>query len=163
MVELWDAYDNEFNKIKDVTLVRGEPLPNEIYHLVCEIIVKHIDGTYLLMQRDFAKHYGGRWEMTAGGSALQGETPLECGRRELKEETGVVATELKEIGRIVHDVHHSLYVEYLCATDCDKGSIILQKGETIDYRWVDKKSLLEMSENELSAKRTMELIKELNI
>ena len=43
MTELWDAYDNEFNKIKDVTLVRGEPIPNKIYHLVCEIIVKHIE------------------------------------------------------------------------------------------------------------------------
>lgn len=163
MTELWDAYDNEFNKIKDVTLVRGEPIPNEIYHLVCEIIVKHIDGTYLLMQRDFEKHYGGYWELTAGGSALQGETPVECVIRELKEETGVVATEMKELGRIVHDVHHSIYVEYLCVTNCDKSSITLQKGETINYRWIDKNNLLEMKEDELSATRTLELVKELNI
>lgn len=163
MTELWDAYDSEFNKIKDVTLVRGEPIPNEIYHLVCEIIVKHVDGTYLLMQRDFEKHYGGYWELTAGGSALQGETPIECAIRELREETGVVCTEMKELGRIVHDVHHSLYVEYLCVTDCDKSSITLQKGETVNYRWIDKNSLLEMREDELSATRTMKLIKELNI
>ena len=163
MIELWDAYDNEFNKIKDVTLVRGEPIPNEIYHLVCEIIVKHIDGTYLLMQRDFEKHYGGYWELTAGGSALQGETPVECAIRELREETGVVSTEMKELGRIVHEGHHSLYVEYLCVTDCDKSSITLQKGETVNYRWIDKKTLLEMREDELSATRTMKLIKELNI
>lgn len=163
MAELWDAYDSEFNKIKDVTLVRGEPIPNEIYHLVCEIIVKHIDGTYLLMQRDFEKHYGGCWELTAGGSALQGETPIECAIRELREETGVVSIEMKELGRIVHDAHHSLYVEYLCVTDCDKSSITLQKGETVNYRWIDKNSLLEMREDELSATRTMKLIKELNI
>lgn len=163
MTELWDAYDNEFNKIKDVTLVRGEPIPNKIYHLVCEIIVKHIDGTYLLMQRAFEKHCGGCWELTAGGSALQGELPVECAIRELREETGVVSTEMKELGRIVHDGHHSLYVEYLCVTDCDKSSIILQKGETVNYRWIDKNSLLEMREDELASTRTMELIKELNI
>ncbi len=163
MTELWDAYDNEFNKIKDVTLVRGEPIPNKIYHLVCEIIVKHIDGTYLLMQRAFEKHCGGCWELTAGGSALQGEPPVECAIRELREETGVVSTEMKELGRIVHDGHHSLYVEYLCVTDCDKSSIILQKGETVNYRWIDKNSLLEMREDELASTRTMELIKELNI
>lgn len=163
MTELWDAYDSEFNKIKDVILVRGEPISNEIYHLVCEIIVKHVDGTYLLMQRHFEKHYGGCWELTAGGSALQGETPIECAIRELREETGVVSTEMKELGRIVHDAHHSLYVEYLCVTDCDKSSITLQKGETVDYRWIDKNSLLEMREDELSATRTMKLIKELNI
>ena len=39
MTELWDAYDNKFNRIKDMTLVRGEPLPAGVYHLVCDIIV----------------------------------------------------------------------------------------------------------------------------
>ena len=67
MSELWDAYDNNFNRINGITLVRGEALPDGIYHLVCEIIVKHIDGTYLLMQRDFRKQYGGMWEVTAAG------------------------------------------------------------------------------------------------
>ena len=38
-----------------------------MYHLVCEVIVKHTDGTYLLMQRDKNKHYGEYWEATAGG------------------------------------------------------------------------------------------------
>ena len=50
MVEIWDAYDNQFHKIENMKLVRGKPIPNGVYHLVCEIIVKHTDGTYLLMQ-----------------------------------------------------------------------------------------------------------------
>ena len=103
MAELWDAYDSTFHKIETMTLLRGEPLPDGIYHLVCDIIVKHIDGNYLLMQRDHRKPYGGMWELTAGGSALQGEAPLDCARRELQEETGVTAVTLKEIGRIIHD------------------------------------------------------------
>lgn len=73
MAELWDAYDKNFNKIENTTLVRGENIPDGIYHLVSEVIVKHTDGSYLLMQRDFRKHHGGEWEVTAGGSALQGE------------------------------------------------------------------------------------------
>ncbi|RFT23130.1 NUDIX hydrolase, partial [Bifidobacteriaceae bacterium GH022] len=52
MAEIWDAYDKEFNKLKNITLVRGEPIPDGMYHLVGEVIVKHIDGTYLIMQRD---------------------------------------------------------------------------------------------------------------
>lgn len=59
MTELWDAYDNTFHKIESMTLLRGAPLPDGIYHLVCDIIVKHIDGSYLLMQRDYRKPYGG--------------------------------------------------------------------------------------------------------
>ena len=46
MSELWDAYDNNFNKLNGITLVRGEPIPDGKYHLACEIIVRHIDGTY---------------------------------------------------------------------------------------------------------------------
>lgn len=163
MTEFWDAYDNNFNKVNGITLIRGETIPDGMYHLVCEIIVKHIDGTYLLMQRDFRKHFGGMWEVTAGGSALKGENPLMCATRELKEETGLVAKDIKEIKRIVHDGHRSLYVEYLCVTDCDKDSIILQEGETVDYRWVDRDVLLGMSEHEMASKRAIKLIEEFHM
>jgi len=163
MAEIWDAYDNEFNKIKNITLLRGEPIPDGIYHLVGEVIVKHIDGTYLIMQRDFEKNFGGMWELTAGGSALQGETPLECAVRELKEETGIEALQIMEIGRFVQDVNHSLYAEYLCVTDWKKNAVSLQEGETVNYRWVDKKSLLEMSQDELVSSRAIKLIKSLDI
>ena len=37
------------------------------------------------MQRDARKHLGGMWEVTAGGSALQGESSLDCAIRELHE------------------------------------------------------------------------------
>lgn len=135
-IELWDAYNNKFEKIEDVTLIRRKNIPDGLYHLVSEIAVRHTDGTYLLMQRDLSKHLGGMWELTAGGSALKGETPIECAFRELREETGITACELQEIGRVVNDEHHSIYSEYLCITDCDKNSITLQLGETIAYKWV---------------------------
>ena len=85
-MELWDAYDGEFRRIRGVSLVRGEPIPAGAYHLVCEVLVRHIDGSCLLMQRDPRKHYGGLWEATAGGSALRGKAPLDCARRELRTE-----------------------------------------------------------------------------
>ena len=88
MIEKWDAYDKYFYKIADGSLIWGEVIPDGVYHLVGEIIVKHSDGTYLLMLRDYKKQFGGKWELTAGGSALQGESPLECAIRELREETG---------------------------------------------------------------------------
>ena len=137
MIELWDAYDSNFNKIEGVELIRGDDIPDGMFHLVSEIIVKHIDGSYLLMQRDPNKHYGLMWEATAGGSVLKGESELAAAKRELFEETGIASTNLMELGRIVHYEHKSLYVEYLCVTDCDKNSIKLQEGETVDFRWVN--------------------------
>ena len=163
MAEIWDAYDKNFNKIEGEKLVRGEAVPNGMYHLVCDIIVKHTDGTFLLMKRDFRKHFGGMWELTAGGSAIAAETPLECALRELREETGIIASNVEEIKRIVHDGHRSLYVEYLCITDWDKTAITLQEGETVDYKWLDRNAILEMAEIELTSSRALSIIKETSL
>lgn len=162
-MELWDAYDADFNKIDGVTLVRGaEPtFSDDVFHLVCDILVKHTDGTYLLMQRDPRKSYGGMWEASACGSALQGETPVDAARRELAEETGIVATDLIEVGRITDKSKHSVYAEFLCITDWDKDNIRLQEGETVDYRWVSTDELLSMSRDELVTYRIQPFISEL--
>ena len=51
-MEIWDGYWED-GSLANIDLVRGEPIPNGIYHMVCEILVRHTDGDYLLMQRDF--------------------------------------------------------------------------------------------------------------
>lgn len=99
---------------------------------------------------------------TAGGSALKGEDSYACAMRELYEETGIAAGELTELGRVVHHENKTIYVEYLCITDVDKSDIVLQEGETSDYRWVDAAKLREMSKDELSTKRILVFIRELN-
>lgn len=160
-MELWDAYHSSFAKIENVTLVRGEAIPEGMFHLVCEVLVKHTDGTFLLMKRDPKKHFGGMWEATAGGSALAGETPLQCATRELREETGIISTNLVEVGREASNRTHAVYTEYLCITDWKKDEISLQKGETIDYRWVSREELLSMSKEELVTERMQKYIDEL--
>ena len=127
-MELWDAYDEQLRRLPGLTLQRGEAIPEGLFHLVCDVLVRHADGSYLLMQRDPRKHYGGMWEATAGSSALRGETPLDCARRELFEEAGICADELIEVGRVVSPETRSIYVEHLCVTDCRKESVVLQEG-----------------------------------
>lgn len=160
-MELWDAYDKKFNIINGVSLVRDEEIPKGMFHLVCEVAVRHTDGTYLLMQRDFKKHLGGLWELTAGGSALKGETPLQCARRELSEETGINADVLTQIGTGVSEEHNSIYFEYFCVTDCKKNSIALQPGETVGYRWVSAEEFKAFSSDSLATKRIQAFIEEL--
>ena len=88
-MELWDAYDKEGNLV-NVDLSRDRPVPDGLYHMVCSVIVRHADGDYLLMLRDPSKpSYPGVYEPGAGGAALKGESPAQCIRRELFEETGI--------------------------------------------------------------------------
>lgn len=155
-MELWDAYNEKCEKIDGLTLIRGEKIPDGVFHLVSDIIVRHTDGTYLIMQRDIRKQYGGMWEASAGGSALQGEDALGCALRELHEETGIVAEELTEIGRVTS--HDTIYVEFLCVTDVEKDRVALQEGETSAFRWVTKNELLSMKKKELATERMQKFI-----
>ncbi|MBE5802135.1 MAG: NUDIX hydrolase [Clostridiales bacterium] len=141
-MEYWDAYDAQGNPTGGI-LVRGEEIPEGVYHLVASVLVQHTDGTYLLMKRHPDKpNHPGVYEASAGGSVLSGETAMEAARRELQEETGIRAGELKPLyeesapGRIYHC--------FLCLTDCSKDSVTLQEGETVGYRWVDLETLKQM-------------------
>ncbi len=158
-MEYWDAYNRDLERIDGVTLIRGEKIPDGLFHLVSDVIVRHSDGSYLLMQRDSRKHFGGMWEATAGGSALKGEAPLACAVRELREETGIGSEELTEVGRIVS--HDTIYVEFLCVTGCEKSGIVLQEGETTAYKWVTKDELISMKKEELVTERMQKFIDEL--
>ena len=158
-MEIWDAYDKDFQKLPDVSLIRGEAVPEGMYHLVSDIIVRHVDGSYLLMQRDKRKPFGGMWEATAGGSALQNETPLECAVRELREETGIISDDLTEVGRVISS--DTIYVEFLCVADVPKDSVTLQEGETAACRWVSRSELVSMKKSELLTERMQTFIKEL--
>lgn len=121
------------NVIDIQILVRGEKIPKGVYHLVSEVIVRHQDGTYLLTQRNPRKNLGGMWEATAAVSALQGENPLECVKRELREETVILTDDFIEVGRVLHQKHQTYYVNYLCHTDVDKDSIVITLTKMVKW------------------------------
>lgn len=135
-MELWDAYNRDGERTGE-KLVRGEPIPEGRYHLVCDILVRHRDGSFLLMQRDPRKPvYPGCWEASAGGSALIGEDPIDCAKRELSEETGITDGAFREIGFEIADKVQTIYHAFVCITDVPKEAIRLQDGETVAYRWL---------------------------
>lgn len=136
-MELWDAYLADGRKAGR-TLARGGELPAGLFHIVSDVLVKHTDGDYLVMQRDFRKEgFPGKFETGASGAILAGETPYEGALRELREETGIRADGLTFLFA-ASDLRCTLYFRYLCITDCDKDSVTLQEGETISLRWLDE-------------------------
>ena len=150
-MELWDAYDAEGKKTGQ-TLVRGEKIPKGLYHMVCGILVRHTDGSYLLMRRAYDKKgWPGVFEASAGGAVLQGEDALEAAKRELAEETGILEGEFSLLYTKTEGTCH--YYGYLCVTDWPRDGIVLQEGETVEYRWVSREEMLEMM-----ARRPFEIV-----
>ena len=138
--ELWDAYDKEGTPL-GFDLVRGEPVPEGVYHLVVEVLAVTNDGQVLLTKPHPDKAWGGCWEYT-GGSAVKGETPVEGALRELREETGIAVS-----AQDLHPVYvntwpetagmgagSSIYHSFVTFFDPSKQAIRLQEGETVDYK-----------------------------
>ena len=155
-MEIWDLYDKDGNKTGDTCKREYESfkkIPQGKYHMVCDILIKHIDGTYLLTKRHPQKDvYPGFWEASAGGSAVSGETSLEAAKREMFEETGLQSDNFKLLNVSHSNKSHSLFYSYLAIVDCDKNSVILQEEETVDYKWVDINGLADYVNSETSIK-----------
>ena len=135
--ETWDLYYPD-GRPAGREIARGEPIPEGLCHLVGEVLVRHTDGDYLLMRRSVEKPlFPGYWEATAGGSALKGEDPLTCIRRELREETGIEGSDFRHITRTVVR-GDTIFDCWLCVTDWDKAGIIVQQGETDAFRWLSE-------------------------
>ena len=149
-MEMWDLYDEQGRKTGETwERSRAREIPEGRYHIVCDILIRHRDGEFLLTRRDPEKDvYPGCLEASAGGSALAGESPEEGARREMLEETGLTADKLELIGTTWRPKSRSVIYAYLAVVDCDKHSVRLQDGETVDYRWMDTPTFLRMIQEE---------------
>ena len=155
-MEIWDGYLAD-GSLSGTDLIRGEKVPQGLYHLVCEVLVRHVDGDYLLMQRDMSKpNHPGCFEATAGGSAFKGEDKLSCVRRELFEETGISVEDFEEVGYCVDDRTRCIYCSFLCVTDWDKEKVKLQEGETMAFKWVNKEQFADFIQSDEAIKRQIE-------
>ena len=54
-MEIWDLYDREGKKTGrtwERSHGGGKGIPDGYYHMVVDILVQHVDGTFLLTKRD---------------------------------------------------------------------------------------------------------------
>lgn len=137
-MELWYLYEPDGTFTGKIIDRHGdERIPQGLYHIACQVLVRHVDGDILLMKRAVTKkEYAGYYENTAGGSAVADETPEQCARRELKEETGLTAGNLELVDKRLNEKYKSIFYSYVTVIDCDKNSVELQPGETEGYMWM---------------------------
>lgn len=87
-MEIWDLY-TEDRQCTGKEHIRGNELPENLYHLVVHVWIKNSKGEYLVSQRSTNRPaFPLMWECV-GGSVLKGESSIEGAIREAKEEVGV--------------------------------------------------------------------------
>ena len=135
-MEIWDAYNDKREKIGQY-LVRGERIPASLYHLCVNVLVQHEDGDVLFMKRSSQKElYPNYFEFGAGGSVLAGEDSLSAALRELKEETGLVPSQIRLIEQTISSEDQCLFDYYEAIIVGDKERITYQDGETDGHVWI---------------------------
>lgn len=88
-MEIFDLYDE--NRIKTgQTIPRGSVISDGFYHMVVHICIFSSEGKMLIQQRQpFKKGLSNLWDVSAGGSAVSGDTSRSAAVRELSEELGI--------------------------------------------------------------------------
>ncbi len=145
MEEYWDIYDAN-RVLQNRTIRRGDPFQDGEYYVCCEVWFQNSKGEMLVTQRHPNKKAGGLWEFTGGG-VLAGETTAQATVREVKEEIGIEITQAELIFLHEHKQRNYFMDIYLVRKDIAPEEIVLDKNETVDFKWVSKAELRTMIEN----------------
>lgn len=144
-----EVYENNWIKVREDTVLRpdGEPGIYGVVHFkniaVGVVAVDEDDSVYLVGQYRYALECYS-WEIPEGGCA-EGEEPLQAGKRELEEETGLRAREWKRLGtaHLSNSVTDEVAVWYL-ARELSQGEQRPEGTERLEVRRVPLNKALAM-------------------
>lgn len=147
MLEQWDIYDE--NRIKTgKTMKRGNVFDHGAYHMVVHVCIFNSKNEMLIQQRQpFKEGWSNMWDVTVGGSAIEGDSSQSAAERELFEEIGYKLN-LKHVRphlTINFDVGFDDY--YLIENDVDIEKLKLQYEEVQKVKWASKDEILTMLES----------------
>lgn len=148
-MENWDLYD-ENRQLLNETMTRGNEVPANRYHLVIHVCIINKQGQLLIQKRrDDKQGWPGKWDFSAGGSAVQGDTNRDAAERETYEELGL---QLDLTNRRPHftinfdDGYDDFFIVH---QDINIEKLSFPTEEVQEVKWVTKHELLDMIEEGL--------------
>lgn len=146
-MELWDIYNMHREKTGE-TMVRGHEFEEGCYHLVVHVCIFNAEGKMLIQQRQpFKEGWPNLWDITVGGSAVQGDSSQTAAERELFEELGI-RLDLQSIRpNLTINSERCFNDVYLVEKEVDVKDLTLQYEEVQDARWATLDEILAMIED----------------
>ena len=143
-MELWDVYDVNRNKTGK-TMVRGENFEEGAYHMVVHICIFNSKGEMLIQQRQpFKEGWPNLWDITVGGSAVQGDSSQTAAERELQEELGISLNLQGIRPNMTINFDRGFDDIYLIEKDSDLSELKLQYEEVQNAKWATNEEIFEM-------------------
>ena len=145
-MEKWDLYNENGEKIGK-TILRGEELKSDEYHISVHIWILNDENKFLIQKRSASKKkFPNMWSMT-GGAVLSGETSENACIREVFEELGICLNfkDLNKLGIIKRK--NCLVDVWVAYKNCDIETLTLQEEEVSDVKWVDIAEIKELLQN----------------
>ena len=147
-MELWDIYGIDREKTGK-TMARGEAFSDGAHHMGAHICVFNSEGKMLIQKRQsFKSGYGGRWDLSAGGSSLVGENSRETAHRELLEEIGIDHDFTGVRPHLTINRPNIFDDIYLVIKDVDISTLTLQESEVERVEWADADRIVSLIEKD---------------
>lgn len=147
-MELWDIYDIDRNKT-DRTMTRGAEFAEGDYHLVIHVCIFNSKGEMLIQQRQsFKEGWPNMWDISVGGSAVQGDSSQTAAERETLEELGLKLDLQGVRPHFTINFDQGFDDIYIIEKDIDLAELKLQYEEVQNAKWASKEEVLQMLEKE---------------
>lgn len=156
-------YDGRIIRVcKDtVELENGEHALREIVHHSGGVAVMAItEDKKVYMVRQFRYPYGRMLLEIPAGKLNYGEDPLTCGKRELEEETAMIADCYTDLGKLYPTVAYvDEVIHCYMATGLHRGTQHLDDDEFLDVELIDLQTLVDMVlANEICDSKTQVMV-----
>lgn len=142
--ELWDIYTRDRQKTGKLHR-RGDKMKAGEYHVAVHVCIFNSKNQLLIQQRTpFRKDWANMWDLSAVGSAIQGENSSEAAEREVLEELGIKLELSEHRPRFTINFGEGFDDYYIVEKDIEISELHLQKEEVQAVKWAGKEEVMQM-------------------